>query len=110
LDYGKKGERKIVPLLWPAVSHDRNGTSYRETMKIWGRLSAWLSPRTSPLGADPVCVQDGNLRAYIWPTHQQFSYEVVNAMGERLSVGAARDLDLARTCALRLMSDFRRDR
>jgi hypothetical protein len=79
-------------------------------MKIWERFSAWLQPRTAPLGADPVCVQDGSLRAYIWPTEQEFSYEVVNAMGERLSVGAARDLDLARTRALRLMSDFRRER
>ena len=79
-------------------------------MKIWAPLSAWLQPQRTRFVADPVCVQDGGLRAYIWPTQQQFSYEVVNATGERLSVGAARNLDLARTRALRLMSDLLRDR
>ena len=77
-------------------------------MKIWERLSAWLQPRTAPLFADPVCVQDGNLRAYIWPASRQFSYEVVNARGEKLSVGAAGDLKGARHAALRLMREILR--
>jgi hypothetical protein len=77
-------------------------------MKIWERLSAWLYPRTTPLVADPVCVQDGSLRAYIWPARQQFSYEVVDALGEKLSVGAAGDLNGARRAALRLMRDIPR--
>jgi hypothetical protein len=75
-------------------------------MKIWERFSAWLAPRT--FVAEPVCVRDGNLRAYIWPTKKQFSYEVVSACGEKLWVGAASDLNDARARALRRMSEFLR--
>ena len=77
-------------------------------MKIWERLSAWTHARPVPLFADPICVQDGSLRAYIWPAKRQFSYEVVNARGEKLSVGVAGDLNGARHAALRLMREILR--
>lgn len=77
-------------------------------MKIWESLAAFLQPRTMPLAAEPVCVQDGSLRAYIWPVKDQYSYEVVTAAGEKIGVGAQRDLVRARDHALGLMSAFRK--
>jgi hypothetical protein len=79
-------------------------------MKIWERVSAMFRPRTAALAAEPVCVQDGGLRGYIWPANEQYSYEVVTAAGEKLSVGADRDLGRARTRVLRLMGHFRAQR
>jgi len=75
-------------------------------MKIWERLLGIFQPRTAPHAIEPLCVQDGALRAYIWPANQQYSYEVVTAAGEKLSVGADRDLGRARTRVLRLMGHF----
>ena len=72
-------------------------------MNFWKRLAAYRRPQTAPLVARPLCVQDGALRAYIWPVDRQFGYEVVNASGEKLSVGAEPDFTGARDRALRLM-------
>jgi len=47
-----------------------------------------------------VCVQEGNLRAYIWPHDRQFSYEVISTGGERLYVGAEPNFDRARHHAM----------
>jgi hypothetical protein len=77
-------------------------------MKILERLTALLQPRTAPLLRKPFYVQEGNLRAYIWPLKDQYSYEVVTAAGEKVSVGAQRDLTGARDQVLRLMSRLRK--
>jgi hypothetical protein len=77
-------------------------------MKILERLTALLQPRTAPLPAEPFYMQEGNLRAYIWPLRDQYSYEVVTAAGEKVCVGAQRDLTLARNHVLRLMCRFQR--
>ena len=79
-------------------------------MKIFERLSPMLLPRTAPFGPEPLCVQDGAFRAYIWPTNDQYSYEVVTAAGEKISVGADRDLTGAREHVLRLMDRLRAGR
>ncbi len=75
-------------------------------MKIFERLTALLQPRTAPLPGKPFRVQEGNLCAYIWPAKHQYSYEVVTSAGEKISVGADRDLAGARNQVLRLMSRF----
>lgn len=67
-----------------------------------------LLPRTASFGPEPLCVQDGAFRAYIWPTNDQYSYEVVTAAGEKISVGADRDLTGARDRVLRLMDRLRK--
>ena len=77
-------------------------------MKIIKRLTSLLQPRTAPLPAEPFRVQDGNLRAYIWPLKDQYSYEVVTAAGEKVSVGAQPDLTGARNHVLRVMDRFRK--
>lgn len=77
-------------------------------MKILERLIALLTPRTAPLPGKPFYVQEGNLRAYIWPLKDQYSYEVVTSTGEKVCVGARRDLTGARDQVLRLMSRFRK--
>lgn len=66
-----------------------------------------MATRPSVPFADPVCVQDGNLRAYIWPAKQQYVYEVVDSDGQRLSVGAADDLSTARKSATLQLSRMR---
>jgi hypothetical protein len=77
-------------------------------MKIFERLTALLQPRNPPLVAEPFCVQDGGFRAYIWPANNQYSYEVVTAAGEKIGVGAQRDLTGARDQVLRLMDRLRK--
>jgi hypothetical protein len=68
-------------------------------MTFWERISGWLAPLPPPQG-NAVCVQQGELRAYIWPHDRQFSYEVVSTRGERLSVGADNSFDRARNHAV----------
>ena len=53
-----------------------------------------------------MCVQEGNLRAYIWPHDRQFSYEVINTGGERLHVGAEPNFDSARSHAMDVLRRF----
>ena len=77
-------------------------------MKILERLTAVLQPRTASLPGKPFYVQEGNLRAYIWPLKDQYSYEVVTSTGEKICVGAQRDLTLARDKVLRFMTRFRK--
>jgi hypothetical protein len=77
-------------------------------MKIWGPFTAMLAPESKPLATEPICVQDGSLRAYIWPTKGQFSYEVVNGYGERLWVGTAGS-GAARNAAVHYLAKLRGD-
>jgi hypothetical protein len=77
-------------------------------MKILARLTALLLPRTAALPAEPFCVQEGDLRAYIWPLKDQYSYEVVTAAGEKIGVGVQRDLTGARDQVLRRMDRLRK--
>ena len=68
-------------------------------MKLWERF-AHLFSAPLPIQESAVCVQEGNLRAYIWPHDRQFSYEVINTGGERLYVGAEPNFDRARHHAM----------
>lgn len=76
-------------------------------MKIWERIAGTFATRPRPLVAEPLCVQDGSLRAYIWPADRHFNYEIVGAKGEKLSVGARADMASARARAVRLLADLR---
>ena len=76
-------------------------------MTIWNRIRAMWAPADREPQTDPVCVQDGGLRAYIWPTSRQFSYEVVNSFGQKLFVGAEQSLENARRRAVAALRRFR---
>jgi hypothetical protein len=71
------------------------------------RIRALWAPTEPQAQIDPVCVQDGALRAYIWPTKRQFSYEVVNSFGQKLLVGAEETLEHARRRALAALRRLR---
>lgn len=70
-------------------------------------MTAPLAGRTQALDAEPFFVQDGSLRAYIWPARQQFSFEVVDALGHKLFVGAERTLESARSHAVDMLRRLR---
>jgi hypothetical protein len=71
------------------------------------RLRALWAPAAIEQQIEPVCVQDGGLRAYIWPTNQQFSYEVVNSFGQKILVGAEQTLENARRRAVAALRRLR---
>lgn len=75
-------------------------------MTFWERIAQLFSAPGPVPQESAVCVQEGNLRAYIWPHDRQFSYEVINTGGERLHVGAEPNFDSARSHAMDVLRRF----
>jgi hypothetical protein len=76
-------------------------------MKIWNQILAWFAGPRPLVLPEPICVQDGALRAYIWPAKEHFGYEVVDAGGEKLCVGTDSSFDSARSQALKILRRMR---